>query len=457
LPACAGLPPVTPVDTLVSARWIVPVRPRAAVLEDHSIAVHGGRILAIVPTREAESRYRPGRHVQLPHHVITPGWINAHTHAAMTLLRGVGDDLPLMQWLNDRIWPLERALVSDPFVHDGTRLAALEMLRSGQTCASDMYFFPEAAARAMRAVGMRAVVGIIAIEFPTAYAADAEDYLRKGLATRDALRDDALTHFTLAPHAPYTVSDATLRRIATLAEELDLPVHTHVHETVHEVEESVRQHGMRPLARLERLGLVTERLIAVHAVHLQDSEIALLAQRGATIVHCPASNLKLASGFAPVASALRAGANVALGTDGAASNNRLDLVAEARLAALLAKGVSGDPAALPAWQVLECVTVNAARALALDDRIGTIEAGKEADLTAFDLSALETRPCFDPVSHLLYAASREHVSDVWVGGHHVVQTRQVVAETDGPGSATLMRSITAWQNSTRQFLKQRDA
>lgn len=440
------------IDTLICARWVVPVRPRGAVLEHHAVAVGAGRIVDVLPATRALSTYPAARRVDLPTHVLTPGWINLHTHAAMALLRGVGDDLPLMRWLNERIWPLEKALVSDVFVRDGARLAAVEMLRAGQTCCSDMYFYPEAAAGALRDVGMRAVVGIIAIEFPTTYAADAEDYLRKGLATRDAFRADPLVHFTLAPHAPYTVSDATLSRIAMLAEELDLPVHTHVHETAHEIDESMRRHGVRPLVRLDRLGLVSERLIAVHAVHVDDADIALLAGRGATVAHCPASNLKLASGIAPIARMLREGVHVAFGTDGAASNNRLDLVEEARLAALLAKGASGDAAALPAWQTLECATLNAARALGLEARIGSIEAGKEADLTAFDLDALETRPVFDPVSHLIYAGSRDRVSDVWVRGAHVVQTRQVIS-ADGEGCCeSLPATIAAWQNKCRQLL-----
>jgi len=370
----------------------------------------------------------------------------------MTLLRGVGDDLPLVRWLNERIWPLEGALVSEQFVYDGTRLAALEMLRAGTTCFSDMYFWPDHAARAARDVGMRAVVGIIAIEFPTAYANDAEDYLRKGLAARDSLRDDPLVSFTLAPHAPYTVADNTLARMAMLAEELDLPVHMHVHETEHEVNESLARHGVRPIARLDRLGLVTERLIAVHAVHLDDTEIALLAQRGASVAHCPSSNLKLASGIARIADLLAQGVNVVVGTDGAASNNRLDLLAEARLAALLAKGASGDAAAAPAMTILEAMTLGGARALGLARRVGSIEAGKEADLAAFDLSAAETQPCFDPLSHLIHACGREHVSDVWVAGAHVVRKRQVVDASGAPVSAAVMAPLPAWQNRARQFL-----
>lgn len=440
------------VDTLLRCRWVVPVQPRGVVLADHAIAIEGGRIVAVAPNAQAKRDFDARATVDLPQHVVTPGLVNAHTHAAMSLLRGVGDDLPLSRWLQERIWPLEAALASEQFVYEGTRLAALEMLRAGQTTCSDMYFFPEATARALRDTGMRAVVGIIAIEFPTAYATDADDYLRKGLATRDALRGDPLIAFTLAPHAPYTVADSTLARIAMLAEELDLPVHIHVHETAHEVEESVRTHGARPLARLDRLGLVTERLLAVHAVHLQDAEIALLAERGATVVHCPSSNLKLASGIAPLAALAARGMNLALGTDGAASNNRLDLLEEARLAALLAKGASGDATALPAAAALEAATLGGARALGLAQRIGSIEAGKEADLVAFDLSAAETQPCFDPLSQLVYACGREHVTDVWVRGRRVVSTRQVIDEAGVQVSAAVMAPLVAWQNRIGQFL-----
>lgn len=437
------------VDTLLHCRWVVPVVPRGLVLEEHAVAVDRGRIVAVLPSHAAADRYRPLETVHLAHHAVTPGFVNAHTHAAMALLRGVGDDLPLMRWLTERIWPLEQALVSPDFVYDGGRLAALEMLRSGTTCASDMYFYPEASVRAFRALGMRAVAGIIAIEVPTAYASDAEDYLRKGLAARDSLRDDPLVSFTLAPHAPYTVSDATLQRIAMLADELDLPIHTHVHETDDEVRRSIAQYGCRPLARLDRLGLVSERLIAVHAVHLDDGEIDLLAERGASIVHCPASNLKLGSGIAPIAEAVAAGINLAIGTDGAASNNRLDMLSELRLAALLGKGATEDASVLAAATVLEAATLGGAHALGLRDRIGSIEAGKEADLVAFDLAQPETQPLYDVVSHLVYSAGREQVSDVWVSGQRVVQGRQVLS---APAHADLMPGVGAWQNRCRQVL-----
>jgi 5-methylthioadenosine/S-adenosylhomocysteine deaminase len=444
-----------PVETLISARWVVPVVPRGTVLPDHSVAIENGHIVAVLPSALARSQLEPARHLQLGHHALAPGLINTHTHAAMTLLRGAGDDLPLARWLTERIWPLERALVSERFVYDGTRHAAAEMLRAGITCCNDMYFFPDAAAHAFVDLGMRCVVGIIAVQFPSAYATDADDYLRKGLQTRDALREEPLVSFTLAPHASYTVDDPTLARIAMLAEELDLPVHTHLHETDAEIGESVKQHGARPLARLDRLGLVSERLLAVHAVHLQPDEIALLAQRGASVAHCPASNLKLASGIAPIAALLSQGVRVAFGTDGAASNNRLDLFEEMRLAALLAKGAALDASVLPAWQALECATITAAGALGLGERIGSIEVGKQADLIAVDLSELETQPCLDVVSQLVYCAGREHVSSVWVAGAEVVSDRRLVRHGRDVDLGAIAAASASWQGQIQRHFATR--
>jgi 5-methylthioadenosine/S-adenosylhomocysteine deaminase len=411
----------TDVDTLLEARWVLPMEPAHAVLQDHAVAIRGGRIEGVLPIAEARGRYRAAQSVELPRHVLMPGLINLHTHAAMTLMRGLADDLSLMEWLQQHIWPAEARHASADFVYDGTRLACAEMLRGGVTCFNDMYFFPRDAARAAVACGMRAAIGMIVIDFPSAYAADAQDYLSKGLALRDALKDEPLLSFCFAPHAPYTVTDDDLRKVATYAGELDLPVQIHLHETRDEIAQSLATHGVRPLQRLHDAGLLGPGLIAVHAVHLEPAEIALLARHGCHVAHCPASNLKLASGIAPMPALLKAGINVGLGTDGAASNNRLDLFAEMRLAALLAKGTGGDATALPAWQALEMATLNAARALALDDRIGSIVAGKCADLAAVDLAAPELAPCYDPHSHLVYAAGREHVTDVWVNGRRVLE------------------------------------
>ncbi len=402
--------------TLIEPRWLIPVEPAAVVLEAHAVAIRDERIIDILPALAAAARYPDARRIELTEHALIPGLVNLHTHAAMTLLRGMADDLPLMDWLQNHIWPAEAQLVSDEFVYDGTLLACAEMLRGGITCFNDMYFFPEAAARAVLRAGMRAALGIIAVEFRSAYASDAQDYLAKGIALRDTLRDEPLLSFCLAPHAPFTVSDDTFAQIAIYAGELDIPVHIHIHETAQEIRDSLAQHGVRPLARLERAGLLGPGLIAVHGVHLDDAEIALFARHGCSVVHCPSSNLKLASGIAPVTKLLQSGINIGLGSDGAASNNRLDLFTEMRLAALLAKGSTGDATAMPAQRALECATLGGARALGLQDRIGSIVPGKLADLTAVNLSATALSPCYDPISHLVYAAGREDVTDVWVGG-----------------------------------------
>ncbi|MGZ8154449.1 MAG: TRZ/ATZ family hydrolase [Burkholderiales bacterium] len=415
-----------PADTIIDARWVVPVEPARCVLDGHSIAIRGGRIVSIAPSEEVRERFTSPTHVALASHALMPGLVNLHTHAAMTLLRGYGDDTPLMEWLQRYIWPVETRYVSPAFVRDGTMLACAEMLRSGITCFSDMYFFPESAAEAAVDAGMRAAIGMIVIEMPSPYASDARDYLAKGLAMRDALRDEPLLSFCLAPHAPYTVSDPTLERIATYAAELDLPIHTHVHETNDEIRESLSAHGLRPLARLQRLGLVGPGLIAVHAIHLEAHELAMLAQYGCSVAHCPSSNLKLASGIADVSRMLASDINVGLGTDGAASNNRLDVLNEMRTAALLAKGTSGDASTLPAHQALHMATLAGAKALGLDAQIGSLAVGKRADITAIDLSNLEVAPCYDPVSDLVYAAGREHVSHVWVEGRLRVQSGKLL-------------------------------
>ena len=409
--------PTSPADTqILRARWVAPVAPEGAVLQDHAVVVEDDVIAALLPIEDAQRRYPHARVVDLDQHILIPGLVNTHTHAAMTLMRGIADDLPLMRWLEEHIWPAEAKHVSPEFVHDGTLLAIAESLRGGVTCFNDMYFFPEVAAQAAVETGMRMSVGMIVIEFPTRYAADPQDYLAKGLAMRDALKREPRLSFCLAPHAPYTVNDQTFERVMVLAEQLDVPVHLHLHETTGEIQQSLALHMKRPMERMERLGVLSARLIAVHAVHLLDEEIKALARNGCSIAHCPSSNLKLASGIAPVAECLDAGVNVSLGTDGAASNNRLDMFEEMRLAALLAKAASGKADILPAHRALKMATLDGARALGLDRRIGSIEPGKQADLVAVNLSALELSPCFDPLSHLVYAASRQDVSHAWVDG-----------------------------------------
>jgi 5-methylthioadenosine/S-adenosylhomocysteine deaminase len=404
--------------------------------------VRDGGIEKVLPAAAAFEEFPDYERIELPDHVLIPGLVNAHTHAAMVLMRGMSDDLPLERWLQEHIWPAETRHVSPRFVRDGTALACAEMLRGGITCFNDMYFFPEASLEAALEAGMRVALGLIVIEFPTPYASDPDDYLRKGLGLRDREGEQPLVSFCLAPHAPYTVSDPTFRKLATLSAELDLPVHLHVHETESEIERSLAEHGVRPLERLRRLGLVEPALIAVHAVHLEEHEIQLLARHGCSVVHCPSSNLKLASGFAPVDSLLKHNINVALGTDGAASNNRLDLFTEMRTAALLAKAVARDAQAMPAHVALRAATLNGARALGLGERIGSIEAGKRADLVAVALRGPELAPCYDPVSHLVYAAGREHVTHVWVDGALRVRDGEVKS-----AASSLDTRWQIWQNA----------
>ena len=438
--------PVTPVDLIIEARWVVPVVPRGLVVEHAAVAIKAGRIVALLPISEARQQFDASQVLSLPDHALMPGLINLHTHAAMSLMRGLADDTPLMAWLNDHVWPAETHVLSERFVRDGTLLACAEMLRGGVTCFNDMYFFPQAAAEAVDQAGIRACLGLVALEFASPYAADADDYLNKGLAARDALRGHDRITTCLAPHAPYTISDRTFSKILTYAEQLELNIHLHLHETKDEIVQSESQYGLRPIGRLAQIGLLGPNLRAAHAVHLTEAEIDLLATRGCHVIHCPGSNLKLGSGIAPVTRMLEAGVNVGLGSDGAASNNRLDVWSEMRLAALLAKA-HGEPSSLPAQQVLEIATINAARALTLEDSIGSIEPGKWADLVAVDFSGPEMQPCYDPVSHLAYVAGREQVSHTWVGGE--LRYERSVHQSVDPDQ---IKEITAlWQGKLKQF------
>ena len=430
-----------PVDLAVTAAFIVPIEPEGA-LTGHTLLVDAGRIVALAPDPVAGRDYLPRERIVLDRHVLMPGLVNAHTHAAMTLMRGIADDLPLATWLEAHIWPREAKYVSPEFVHDGVLLGAAEMLRGGITCCNDMYFFPDAAARAYQAAGMRAVLGLPVLDFPTPYASDADGYLSAGLAARDAHKHAPRLSFTLAPHAPYTVGDATFGKIVTYARQLDLAIQVHLQETRRELDDALAATGASPLVRLDELGATGPGFIAIHAVHLAPGDAALLARQQCQVVHCPASNMKLASGIAPVTELVAMGVNVAIGTDGAASNNRQDMFGEMRLAALLAKVASGDAAALPAQRVLAMGTLNGATALGLDDHIGSLVAGKAADFIAVDIAALDDAPVYDPVSHLVHVAGRERVSDVWIGGDRVVRDRrlQTIDEASLASRAELWRS-----------------
>jgi 5-methylthioadenosine/S-adenosylhomocysteine deaminase len=430
------------VDQILHADWIIPVEPNVGSMPRHCIAITGDRIVDLLPSEVARDKFTAKSEVELRDHALIPGLINCHTHAAMTLFRGLADDLPLQVWLEKHIWPAEQRCVDRAFVHDGTLLAAAEMLRSGTTCFNDMYFFPDEAAAAAIEAGVRAVVGMIIIGFPSAWAGNSDEYLRNGQRVHDRYRSHPLIHTAFAPHAPYTVDDETLRRVAMIAEELDVPIHMHVHETEQEVDLAFNDKGRRPLSHLADLGLLSPRLMAVHMTALSQEEIGRVAKAGVSVVHCPESNLKLASGFCPVARLLDAGINVALGTDGAASNNDLDMLSEMRTAALLAKGVAGDACAAPAAQILRMATYGGAKALGMEKELGSLSTGKFADIVAIDLGGFGAAPMYDPVSQIVYAGHRDQVSNVWVGGRRVVADRRLT----NVDAASLKRAADGWRD-----------
>ncbi len=428
-------------DLLIEARHVVPVEPHGIVLDHHAVAIRDGVILAVLPIAEARARFEAKETVSRPDGALIPGLVNAHVHNPMTLMRGVADDLPLKVWLQEHIWPIEGAIMGPEYVADGVALAIAEMLRGGTTCCNENYFFPDVQAATYKRHGFRARVGLPVIDFPTAWAKTDDEYFDRAGEVHDQWRHDTLVATAFAPHAPYTVSDENFARIRMLADQLDIPVHLHTHETAQEVEQSQQKHGQRPIARLDRLGLVNDRLIAVHMTQLTDAEIALCAARGVSVVHCVESNLKLASGFCPVAKLLAAGVNVAIGTDGCASNNDLDMFGELRTAALLAKAVAQDAAAFDAAAALRAATLGSAKAMGFDALVGSLEPGKQADLACVDLSALETQPLHHVLSQLVYATGRQQVSDVWIAGKPKLRDR-VLVDMDLDG---ILANALQWQ------------
>lgn len=413
------------IDLIINARWIVPIIPQDRVLEGCALVVNKGNILALLPQNEAAKRFDAKQTLDLSDHLLMPGLVNAHGHTAMSLLRGYADDQPLHTWLNEHIWPVEGRWVSEDFVRDGTELALAEMIRSGTTCFSDMYFYPEQAAQASLDARIRCQLAFPLLDFPTAWGTGPDDYMHKGLALHDNFRSNPLINIAFGPHAPYTVSDAPLRKIAVLSQEMDMPVHIHLHETTQEVVESLEKFGVRPSQRLMALDLLSPLTQCVHMTQIDATDIQLLQRTGAHVIHCPESNLKLASGFCPVEQLNQAGVNVAIGTDGAASNNDLDLFSELRTAALLAKTVAQDAAALNAHAALRMATINGAKALCMDDRIGSLEVGKSADIIALDLSELEMQPIYNPASQLVYTHAGQRVTHAWVEGRALLLDRQL--------------------------------
>jgi 5-methylthioadenosine/S-adenosylhomocysteine deaminase len=440
------------VDLIIEARWILPVVPKNKILERAAIVIHQGVIIDLLDIETSNIKYSAIKKNQLMDHVLIPGLINLHTHLGMTLMRGLADDKALMPWLEKHIWPAEQHFLSERFVRDNAIVGCAEMLSGGVTCFNDMYFYPQATANAAEQAGMRAQLGLVVLEFPTAYAADAGDYLQKGLEARDTWRNNALISSSIAPHAPYTVTDSTYEAVITYAEQLSLGVHTHLHETSDEVSRSIDMYGVRPIRRMANLGLLGPLVTAAHCVQMNDEDIALIQAHGVHVAHCPSSNLKLASGIAPVTTMLNANINIGIGTDSAASNNRLDMFTEMRLAALMAKGSSGDASVLPASQALEMATINGAQALGLESKIGSLEIGKLADMTAVRIADVETLPCFDPVSHLIYVCGREHVSHVWVAGDLRYEKSSNHAGVFANIESSELKEIAyLWQSKLNQF------
>lgn len=436
---------VEPLDLLLLPEWIVPVEPAGVVLREHALGVRNGQIALLAPRQQAltvaakEVRELPGM-------VLMPGLVNAHGHAAMSLFRGLADDLPLMTWLQEHIWPAESQWVNEDFVRDGTELAIAEQVRGGITAFSDMYFFPHVASEVVHKAGVRAQITIPVLNFPIPGAHDTDESLRHGLELLEDLRYHARIRVAFGPHAPYTVSDDRLERVRVLAEQLEVGIHMHVHETAFEVQQALEQNGERPLARLARLGLLGPHFQAVHMTQIDDSDLALLQHYNVNIIHCPESNLKLASGFCPVERLWQAGVNVAIGTDGAASNNDLDLLGETRTAALLAKAVAGSATALDAHRALRMATLNGARALGMEEVCGSLQIGKSADVVAVDLSGLAQQPVYDPVSQLVYATGRECVRHVWVHGHQLVDDGRLTRHNEHD----LRNSARAWGERIRR-------
>ncbi|MGH1486435.1 MAG: TRZ/ATZ family hydrolase [Cellvibrionaceae bacterium] len=433
-------------DKIIHAKWIIPVVPENKVFSDCSIIINDGKITSILPTKEAINRYQANETFALSEHIVTPGLINAHGHAAMSLLRGYADDLPLDTWLNDHIWPAEGKYVSAKFVKEGTQLAIAEMIRSGTTCFSDMYFFPDESASAAHDAGIRCQITFPILEFPSAWADNADDYISKGLALRDHYRSHDLIKVNFGPHAPYTVSDETFSRIAVLAPELQANVQVHLHETKHEITQALDDNGKRPIQRLFDLNLLTPLTQCVHMTSLNKMDYQLLKQSGAHVIHCPESNLKLASGFCPVAELLSEGVNVALGTDGCASNNNLDMFGEMHTAALLGKAVAEDAAALNAHTVLEMATINAAKAMNIDQVTGSLEAGKSADIIAIKIDALEQNPMFDPISQLIYTHNGHRVSHSWIQGKTIMEDRELRTMNE----KEIINNTSQWQEILNQ-------
>lgn len=416
----------TQADQLLFPEWLLTLNTQAPdqgtlPLENQALVLGDGKIIDQLPQDQALQAYPHLQPLKLEQQLLMPGLHNMHGHAAMTLFRGLADDLPLKTWLEEHIWPAEAKHVGEAFVAAGTRLAIAEMLLNGTTCFSDMYFFPETVAAVASELGIRSQICAPIIDFPNPWSTNPDEALEKTVQLHKQYQSSDLVHLAWGPHAPYTVSDATLKKIQVKNRELQLRVQMHVHETAFEVEQAKKDNGIRPLQRLDELGLLDENFQAVHLTQVDATEIELLATRGCQVVHCPQSNLKLASGFSPVEALRQAGVKLCLGTDGAASNNDLDLWAELQTAALLAKAVHQDAAALPATAALQLVTVNAGQALVKQPYTGQLRSGFAADLCSLKLKGVDCWPLHQLSSQLVYGRMGDKVANVWVAGQLKVQ------------------------------------
>lgn len=411
------------VDIIINAKWIITGIENQAALHNHSLVIEKGIIKKISPTAEISQHYTARQTDNYSEHVVMPGLINAHTHIGMNYFRGLADDLALMNWLQNHIWPAEKAWLGHEFVKDASLFAIAEMIRSGTTCFNEMFFFLQATAEAIDISGIRGHIGITVLEFPTNWAENANEYLVKGLEFHEQYKNHPRISTTFSPHAPYTVADNTLLRIKELATANDFKINIHLHETADEVNQSLAQINKRPVRRLYDLGFLSSQVIAVHMTQINEEDLELLEETKPSIAHCPESNMKLSSGACPVEKLKSKGLNIALGTDSVASNNDLDMISEMRSAALLSKLITLNPESLTAHEVITLATHNGAKALGIDHITGSLAPGKAADFIAIHLNEIEMLPVYHPASQIVYSGSRQQVSDVWVAGKQLMKNR----------------------------------
>jgi len=447
------------VDLIISASWIIPMSTESAesteinsekkYLENAALVIHKGKILDLDRQEIIFKKYESKNLINKKNHVLMPGLINSHTHLAMSLLKGVADDLPLMTWLKNNIWPAESAFVSQEFVRDGAELALLELIQGGVTCVNDMYFYAEETAKIINQSGMRGFVSNSILNIPMPWAPTLEDCFLKAEKICEQVKQYDLVGATIAPHAPYTNDVNSLTMAKLLAEKFNTQIHMHVQETYSELQQHDLLYKERPLETLNKLDLVSKKLMAVHMTQVSESDIQLLKNTGASVIHCPESNMKLASGACPVAQLLKNNINVALGTDGSASNNNLDMFGEMRSASFMAKLIDQDPESLSAYQLLQMASINGAKALGIENQTGSLEIGKSADFIAVDLHDAATLPVYNPISQLVYAAHAHQVTDSWVAGKLIMENRKVL----NLDSELIFQKAEVWREKISKLLK----